>query len=496
MPNPDARVTGTVSFPDADNPILPALTEGVNNTLVLEVNNGNGDVVGPFTVNFETGSSPREIVERINQTFKNVGGQGTIASLDQNNRLVLDTTHVNNSVNNPANEIDIDGASTALGNLGLVAGSTFGTVSEDIVLLDVKGVHYRFEAETNDSTVGSTPSRLKLVDLETEVETGTYKPTTGTIASLIDASDRLIPEMRAEISDFAVSIKESVNRVLNLGQTAGGTAGDDLFIGTHAGNFDVNPLLTDNSSTLATGLTGAAGDGSVAKEIAELFFDDQAVVSGTKQAEKVYLQSNTAVPTRSNLAIVPNDDLTVTFSGLISNNGTTMNAGGNNGIVPGQSLVQVQFQDEAGVAVGAPIQITGAEPPNDFVSVNIPPGAIPPGAAFLTFEMNPAFDADFTDNEGHFGISVYQNFAGVSESLNSKMASVVGEFGQIANTHRQNLSSSRNLTDAIDGQRQAVSGVSLEEEAANLIMYQNAFSANARVFNTINQMFDDLLNMI
>jgi len=38
-----------------------------------------------------------------------------------------------------------------------------------------------------------------------------------------------------------------------------------------------------------------------------------------------------------------------------------------------------------------------------------------------------------------------------------------------------------------------VSGVSLDEEAVNLMTYQQAYQANMKVISTANQLFDDML---
>ena len=40
---------------------------------------------------------------------------------------------------------------------------------------------------------------------------------------------------------------------------------------------------------------------------------------------------------------------------------------------------------------------------------------------------------------------------------------------------------------------ETVSGVNLDEELANTITFQNAYSANARVITTVNKMYEDLL---
>ena len=43
-------------------------------------------------------------------------------------------------------------------------------------------------------------------------------------------------------------------------------------------------------------------------------------------------------------------------------------------------------------------------------------------------------------------------------------------------------------------QRDSVSAVSLDEEAVNLMTYQQAYQANMKVISTANQLFDDMLS--
>jgi len=47
----------------------------------------------------------------------------------------------------------------------------------------------------------------------------------------------------------------------------------------------------------------------------------------------------------------------------------------------------------------------------------------------------------------------------------------------------------------LQSQRSAVSGVSLDEEAANLVKYQNAFQAAARVISTIDLLMQTVINI-
>ena len=54
----------------------------------------------------------------------------------------------------------------------------------------------------------------------------------------------------------------------------------------------------------------------------------------------------------------------------------------------------------------------------------------------------------------------------------------------------------QSLLTAISNQRQSVSGVSLDEEMTNLITYQQAYQASARVMNAINETLNTLINQV
>lgn len=71
-----------------------------------------------------------------------------------------------------------------------------------------------------------------------------------------------------------------------------------------------------------------------------------------------------------------------------------------------------------------------------------------------------------------------------------------GLLGQVASSSRQNqadLKSATAVTQQAQAQRDDVSAVSLDEEAVNLMTYQQAYQANMKVISTANQLFDDML---
>lgn len=83
---------------------------------------------------------------------------------------------------------------------------------------------------------------------------------------------------------------------------------------------------------------------------------------------------------------------------------------------------------------------------------------------------------------------------GKSEKLNRFFQSVVSELGaesQAANRSMTNFDASLQAT---ENRRQSVTGVSLDEEMANLIKYQHSYNAAARIVSTTDQMLDTIIN--
>lgn len=74
----------------------------------------------------------------------------------------------------------------------------------------------------------------------------------------------------------------------------------------------------------------------------------------------------------------------------------------------------------------------------------------------------------------------------------SNMASNVGMY--VRSTDIQ-LSAQTNVYDQVWAQRESFSGVSLDEEAANLIKYQQAYQATAQIISTVQEMFQTLLSV-
>jgi flagellar hook-associated protein 1 FlgK len=74
-------------------------------------------------------------------------------------------------------------------------------------------------------------------------------------------------------------------------------------------------------------------------------------------------------------------------------------------------------------------------------------------------------------------------------------ANIVSGIGNDVSNGTAELSSSQSILTQLQDQRNSVSGVSLNEEATNMIQYQTAYDAAAKVVTTINDMLYTVVNM-
>ena len=78
-------------------------------------------------------------------------------------------------------------------------------------------------------------------------------------------------------------------------------------------------------------------------------------------------------------------------------------------------------------------------------------------------------------------------------TLNDAYTSLLGTVASNSRQNQADLKSTTSVTQQAQAQRDSISAVSLEEEAVNLMTYQQAYQANMKVISTANQLFEDML---
>lgn len=83
-----------------------------------------------------------------------------------------------------------------------------------------------------------------------------------------------------------------------------------------------------------------------------------------------------------------------------------------------------------------------------------------------------------------------------SKTFDEYAADILSRNSNLANTNESQLKTQQSLTDTLKLESNRISGVNLDEEMSNLVLFQQAFSASARVISVIQEMFKTLENAV
>ncbi|MEC9481836.1 MAG: flagellar basal body rod C-terminal domain-containing protein, partial [Halomonas sp.] len=87
------------------------------------------------------------------------------------------------------------------------------------------------------------------------------------------------------------------------------------------------------------------------------------------------------------------------------------------------------------------------------------------------------------------------DLVGGKASLSEAYASLVSDVGNRTTVVKVNLTAQEGLTEQLTAVQQSESGVNLDEEAANLIRFQQYYQANAKVIEIGSTMLDTILGL-
>ncbi|ABS61486.1 flagellar hook-associated protein FlgK [Fervidobacterium nodosum] len=120
-------------------------------------------------------------------------------------------------------------------------------------------------------------------------------------------------------------------------------------------------------------------------------------------------------------------------------------------------------------------------------------------------EENPNWDAKVFKPSGRANTKIVEMLSALRnkkllndglESFNEYLGSVVAELGVESETAMKIKSNTDLMKKEIDGERERVKGVSLDEEMANMIKYQQAFNAAARVMTAVDDMISRVIDKL
>lgn len=220
-------------------------------------------------------------------------------------------------------------------------------------------------------------------------------------------------------------------------------------------------------------------------------------------------------PTNGSFQILQRDK----SSGAIVTNDIRVELGGPNGTSLQDLASQINDVDgiSASIDYAGRLQISSDSSTTDFSFANDSSGALA-GLGINTFftgsvpgdigvnqavQDDPEFLAASTGGPGQNADNIVTLAQFVDSSLNQFDGSSIREtYEAIVGDVAQKAAQAQSLADgfseflqSVEGEVLSISGVNLDEEAVELLKYQRAYQASARVIQTINELFEELVRL-
>ncbi len=342
-------------------------------------------------------------------------------------------------INKISAQIDVKATSDGQGNINLSLGS-----GQALVL----------NGTATPLTVGNPPSVLSIMLGNTDITT---KVTGGTLGGLLQAQSQLIPPLRNQLGQAALVLADQVNKNQTAGVDLQGNTGRNLFTPTADFAPQTTALVTNKGTGAVTGS-----------------YTDPSLLTGQTYTAR-YDGTNWQVRTQPDNGAAP---VAVASGGALSLPGLSMNFSGT-----------PQSGDVLNIlpTVGAAGKINVAQ--QSSASGIAAAAAGQPAYSRDNAQINALFALSSTNLVGQSAVNANDG-SNLSDSVGQAMSQAGAFAAGVALSAAAASSTLANLT----AQQQSVSGVNLDEEAANLMKYQQNYQALAQSISTANTLFQSLLS--
>ena len=327
--------------------------------------------------------------------------------------------------------------------------------------------HYRLEAmdspgDPQRTVLGYRDSGGNLVALPESTVKG------GALGGLMDFRAETLDKTQSQIGQLAVSLAVGFNAQHAQGLDLDGEPGEDFF------TVGAPRAYSHDRNTGSAEIDATRFDVDNIDRLRATDYTVRVTADGPPPEFQVIRQDNgQALPAAEVVFDDPNGDGT----------GATLSFGG----------VTLTFDDANGLAQNdrfevQPVRRAAADMTSNIRDLDKIAAA------------QPDDDGDFTgsgDNRNALALQGLQDklLVGGRASLSQAYAGMVSDVGNRANIVQVNLEARQGLTDQLRAVQQSESGVNLDEEAANLLRYQQFYAANARVIDTASTVFDTILGL-
>lgn len=303
--------------------------------------------------------------------------------------------------------------------------------------------------------------------------------TSGRVHGLLSARDTYLGQRVQELDAWTSTLIAEVNKIHGLGQ---GLSRYSSYTSAFAVDDPAVSLANlDGSGQLDTGLAWPVTNGVFYVQI----YDSSGTPIGSPELIKVDIGIDATDTTLNSLA-------------------ADLNAVGNlTATVDGSGRLQIQANSGCTFAFSGPSSNEDATNALAALGINTFFDGESAGDIHVRTDLDEAHIA--TSSNGLVGNGdVAASIAGLATegidafnglTLANQFTSMIGQIGADSKAAQDNYIASDVVTQTLESERQAISGVSVDEEAIHMIMSQRAFQGSAKFINIIDQMLDEIMSL-
>jgi flagellar hook-associated protein 1 FlgK len=318
---------------------------------------------------------------------------------------------------------------------------------------------YAHAQNTGGSTLAVTlanPSQPPSDDYSLAYSAGQYTVTDTTTGQVVSATATL----------------PSAVAGMNLSLTGTMSPGDSFTIQPTAGALDSFALTTTNPSAIAAASPVLASAASTN--------------TGTATITQGTVAAGYAIPSALTLAY---SSTTQSLSGFPVGSTVTVGTSPPVTIPSGAPVTSVPYTPGATITIRTPAPASGM----NAVSFTI--SGTPANGDTFTIAPNTGGTDDGRNALAIANLTSNPALANGTATLASAYANYVNTIGNAASTLQASSTAQSSIVTQITAAQQSVSGVNLDEEAANLLQYQQLYQANSKVIQTADTLFQTLIGI-
>ncbi len=472
------------------------------NSMTASIQQLRGQAEAGIASGVQTANTALQQIAQINQQLVAAPPDSSTASLeDQRDQDVTQLTQLMNVnvVQGSDNQISVF---TGTGQQ-LVAGSQAGQLSfNNVGALSATSQWSANPSQDSVGTITLTSPGGTSTDL---IATNAIQ--SGQIGAYMQMRDSILPQAQAQLDELANQMSQALSNQTTAGTavTSGSQAGFNVDVGALSAGNTVQLSYTDaqnNSHTVTIVALGAGGalppqPANASNPVVGVNFAAgmSSVVSQLNAALGTNLQFSN--PSGTVLQVLNNGAGNVVNSLSATSTVTSLQSGS----------PQLPLFTEDGQPITGAITAGGSQTTGLAGTIEVNPALVASPSSLVAYASNTAAGdptrPNFLLGQMTNAALTYSPATGLgtasapySGTLSQYMSAVVNQQAQAANAATNMQQGQQTVLTALQQRFNDQSGVNIDTEMSNLIALQNAYSANARVMSTVEQMMTTLLQAV